>query len=73
MYGRFRNDNSRTGQPLDPAEVRDAIHRIYRHLGWDEQGVPSQEALDQLGVGWVHDAMQPSPATRGSKADLVTA
>jgi aldehyde:ferredoxin oxidoreductase len=73
MYGRFRNDNSKTGQPLDQAEVQDAIQRLYRRLGWDEAGVPSREALDRLGIGWVHDAMQPSATTRGSKAELVTA
>jgi aldehyde:ferredoxin oxidoreductase len=73
MYGPFRSDNSRTGKPLDPAEVQDAVRRMYRRLGWDERGVPTRDALEGLGIGWVHDAMQPTEATRGSKAELAIA
>ena len=73
FYGRFRNDNSATGQPLDESEVDDAIHRVYKRIGWDEQGVPTRESLERLGIGWVHDAMAPTAATIASKRELVFA
>jgi aldehyde:ferredoxin oxidoreductase len=73
MFGGFRNDNSPTGKAMDEAEVDGAVAWIYRRHGWDEQGVPTQAGLEELGVGWVHEAMQPNEASRGSKAALVIA
>jgi aldehyde:ferredoxin oxidoreductase len=73
MFGGFRNDNSPTGKAMDEAEVAGAVAWIYRRHGWDEQGVPTQAGLEELGVGWVHGAMQPNEASRGSKAALVIA
>jgi hypothetical protein len=58
---------------MDAAEVDDAVHRIYRRIGWDEDGVPTTQSLERLGIGWVAEAMQPTAATRESKRELVFA
>jgi aldehyde:ferredoxin oxidoreductase len=73
LYGGFRNDNSSTGKPLDPSEVEDAIGRVFKRMGWDDQGVPTRESLDRLGVGWVYDVMKPTTETIDSKKELVFA
>ena len=73
MFGRFRNDNSATGKAMDEGEVEATKEWFYRKSGWDADGVPSRESLEALGIGWVHEAMQPNDATKGSKAALVTA
>jgi aldehyde:ferredoxin oxidoreductase len=73
LYGGFRNNNSATGKPLDPAEVEDAILRVFNRAGWDEQGRPTRQTLEKLGISWVHEAMQPSETSAGSKKELVFA
>ena len=38
---------------MDPAELEAAIKTFYGMMGWDPQdGVPGEETLEQLGVGW---------------------
>lgn len=71
MYGRFRNDNSATGKPMDPVEVDATVHKMYARLGYDTAGVPTSAGLEALDIGWVGEAMTPSVATRGSKRELV--
>jgi aldehyde:ferredoxin oxidoreductase len=73
MYGRFRNDNSATGKPLDANEVDDAIHKVFQRIGWDDRGVPTQQTLEKLGIDWVAGAMQPTPESKVSKKELVFA
>jgi aldehyde:ferredoxin oxidoreductase len=73
MFGGFRNDNSATGKAMDESEVEATKAWFYRKAGWSADGVPSRESLEALGIGWVHDAMQPTEGTTGSKAALVTA
>ena len=39
---------------IDPDAMNHAIHTFYGMLGWDmETGVPMQEKLEELGIGWV--------------------
>lgn len=73
MYGRFRNDNSPTGKPMDPAEVERVVHKMYARSGWDQRGTPTAAGLERLGISWVAEAMQPTSATRNSKRALVAA
>ncbi|MFQ5874902.1 MAG: aldehyde ferredoxin oxidoreductase C-terminal domain-containing protein, partial [Dehalococcoidia bacterium] len=41
---------------IDPDSMNRAIHTFYRMMGWDpETGVPTQEKLEELGIGWVAD------------------
>jgi aldehyde:ferredoxin oxidoreductase len=38
---------------IDREELREAVHTYYAMMGWDRQtGLPSEEKLEQLGVGW---------------------
>jgi aldehyde:ferredoxin oxidoreductase len=38
---------------IDPEELRKAMHSYYVMMGWDrETGVPHEETLHELGVGW---------------------
>lgn len=39
--------------PVDPKQMREAIHTYYRMMGWDEEtGIPTKGKLDELGIGW---------------------
>tara|TARA_B100000315_G_C14005425_1_gene332077 strand:- start:7 stop:486 length:480 start_codon:yes stop_codon:yes gene_type:complete len=39
---------------IDPEEMDRAIHTFYGMMGWDpETGVPTEEKLQELGIGWV--------------------
>ncbi|UCH03150.1 MAG: aldehyde ferredoxin oxidoreductase family protein [Candidatus Bathyarchaeota archaeon] len=39
--------------PVDPDQLRTAIHTYYEMMGWDkETGVPSTTTLHQLDIGW---------------------
>jgi len=73
MYGGFRNDNSPTGKAMDAAEVEDAIQRVFRRAGYDTEGRPTAATLSKLGIAWVSEAMQSSPATVETKRELVFA
>jgi aldehyde:ferredoxin oxidoreductase len=50
FYGPFRNDNSATGKPMDEAETNEARKWHYRRNGWDDNGVPTPETLQKLGL-----------------------
>jgi aldehyde:ferredoxin oxidoreductase len=73
VYGGFRNNNSATGKPMDPVEVKSAVGKLYAKMGWDTQGVPTATALGKLGIAWVADVMAPTAQTRQSKRELVLA
>jgi len=38
---------------IDPEEFREAINTYYKMMGWDENGVPTREKLEELDIGWV--------------------
>jgi len=38
---------------IDPEEFREAIDTYYKMMGWDENGVPTREKLEELDIGWV--------------------
>ena len=73
IHGRFRNDASSTGKPMDPEETAGAIKWVYERSGWDGDGAPTKDILDKFGVSWVYEAMQPTPETIESKREMVTA
>ena len=37
---------------VDPGKLRDAIDTYYKMMGWDENGVPTKEKLEELNIGW---------------------
>jgi aldehyde:ferredoxin oxidoreductase len=57
FFERFRNDNSATGQPLDEAEFSEGLRKYYALMGWSPEGIPTDQKLDELGVGWAAEAM----------------
>ncbi len=42
---------------IDPAEVERAKDTYYAMCGWDAQGVPTRGTLEELGLGWVAEAI----------------
>ncbi len=47
------------GVPLPRGQFEAATREYYRLMGWDENGVPTRERLDELGIKWaVQDGMQ---------------
>jgi len=38
---------------IDPEKLRNAIDTYYKMMGWDEEGVPIREKLEELDIGWV--------------------
>jgi len=38
---------------ISPEELRNAIETYYGMMGWDENGVPTREKLEELDIGWV--------------------
>ena len=38
---------------IDPEKFREAIDTYYKMMGWDENGVPTREKLEELDIGWV--------------------
>ncbi|MHB1132035.1 MAG: aldehyde ferredoxin oxidoreductase family protein [Chloroflexota bacterium] len=57
FHEEFRNGNSTTGKPVDPAALDGAKQWYYRRMGWDEAGVPTAERLAELGVAWASTAL----------------
>jgi aldehyde:ferredoxin oxidoreductase len=45
------------GIALTQAEFEGGLDEFYRLSGWDEQGTPTRERLEKLGVGWVAETM----------------
>jgi aldehyde:ferredoxin oxidoreductase len=56
----FRKFNkTKKGEPLDREEWRAAKRQYCEQMGWDpETGVPQLERLEELGVGWISEAMK---------------
>jgi len=42
----------RKGSRLDPEQFRQAVRTYYREAGWAEDGIPTDETLDRLGLDW---------------------
>jgi len=52
------------GSRLDPEQFRQAVRTYYREAGWAEDGIPTDETLNRLGLDWA----QPIAArVRGEK------
>ena len=43
------------GLKLDEEEIAQAVKRYYEMAGWDENGVPRPETLEELGLGWLEE------------------
>lgn len=44
--------------PVDPDQLKNAIHTYYRMMGWDEAtGVPTRGKLEELGIVWAADQL----------------
>ena len=53
FFAPFLKGEPRTAKPLDKEAFEWAIGSYYEMMGWDiETGVPTIEALEQLGIGW---------------------
>jgi aldehyde:ferredoxin oxidoreductase len=46
------------GVSIDRKAFEAAKATYYRMMCWDEQGVPSQGKLDELGIGWAAEAIK---------------
>ena len=57
FFQAFRNDASATGRPLDEQGFRNAVLNYYTAMGWNTDGIPTAERLDQLDVAWAKEAM----------------
>ncbi|MBI4281935.1 MAG: aldehyde ferredoxin oxidoreductase family protein [Chloroflexi bacterium] len=48
---------------IDPEAMKNAIQTYYGMMGWDtETGVPTEEKLQSLGIGWASERMSLQPA-----------
>lgn len=45
------------GTKLDKEEFNRAIETYYKMMGWDEEGVPQREKLQELGIEWVAEEL----------------
>jgi aldehyde:ferredoxin oxidoreductase len=50
------------GHSIDKAEFQEALQLYYGMMGWTEAGIPTRGKLEELGVGWVWNAMHSSGA-----------
>jgi aldehyde:ferredoxin oxidoreductase len=46
------------GHAIDKAEFQEALQLYYGMMGWTADGIPTRGKLEELGVGWVWEAMQ---------------
>ncbi|MGC9009539.1 MAG: aldehyde ferredoxin oxidoreductase family protein [Sulfolobales archaeon] len=46
------------GWRADPEEVRKLKIQYFNELGWDEYGIPREETLNKLGIGYVSSAVK---------------
>ena len=56
LPGRFFNpriSGALSDTAIDPEKFREAIDTYYKMMGWDENGVPTREKLEELDIGWV--------------------
>jgi aldehyde:ferredoxin oxidoreductase len=51
-------DPKPTNTPLSREEWEEAKRVYYAQMGWDESGVPTDEKLEELNLGWVVDEMK---------------
>jgi aldehyde:ferredoxin oxidoreductase len=42
---------------LNKDELDQAVQIYYKMMGWDSEGVPSSEKLEELGIGWAHECI----------------
>ena len=56
-YGSTPIDGSVAGVSIQPL-WDDMLANYYQHLGWDENGVPMRETLEELGIGHVADDLE---------------
>jgi aldehyde:ferredoxin oxidoreductase len=53
FFGPFRKGEARTAEPLKREAFEWAKRHYYGMMGWDmETGVPTRQALEDLGIGW---------------------
>ena len=48
-----RTSGALSDTAIDPEKFREAIDTYYKMMGWDENGVPTREKLEELDIGWV--------------------
>lgn len=53
-----RKGGATDGVMIPPEQLAQAIQTYYAIAGWDENGVPSQAKLDELGIGWASAVIQ---------------
>ena len=46
---------------VDPAKLEQAQQEYFRMLGWDEAGLPTREALAELGIAWAAEHLKTAP------------
>lgn len=54
-------DPKPTNTPLSREEWEEAKKVYYAQMGWDENGVPTEEKLEELNLGWVIDELKQDP------------
>ncbi|MFH0896459.1 MAG: aldehyde ferredoxin oxidoreductase family protein [Candidatus Bathyarchaeota archaeon] len=43
---------------VDEKGLHEAVKTYYRMMGWDTEGVPSREKLEELDIAWAHDHLK---------------
>jgi len=51
------------GHYIDRDAFNKALALYYNMMGWDENGLPTQAKLEELGVGWIWNQLEPIKAT----------
>ncbi|MDW7670512.1 MAG: aldehyde ferredoxin oxidoreductase family protein [Bacillota bacterium] len=51
-------DGTLKGHAIDRDQFNKALKLYYGMMGWDEEGVPRQAKLEELGVGWIWDKLK---------------
>jgi aldehyde:ferredoxin oxidoreductase len=47
---------TKAGTKIDPTEFQKALYMYYGMMGWDENGRPRHEKLEELAIGWADPA-----------------
>jgi aldehyde:ferredoxin oxidoreductase len=50
FFEKYMRQTEGDGVPLDPAAFEAARRMYYRNMGWDEEGVPTPQQLEELGI-----------------------
>ena len=45
------------GHHIDRGAFEEALRLYYGMMGWSEQGAPARAKLEELGIGWVGEAL----------------